>query len=57
MPRLTTLRMRLPVWPRPRAAADALRERGHPVEDGVDLGHDVDAVHADRRSRGARRAM
>ncbi len=38
----------------PRAAAHAVREVGHLVEHGVDLRHDVLAVHDDRRAaRGA----
>ena len=44
MPMLTTLRIRLPVWPGPLAAADPRGEGGHPVEHLVDLGDDVDAV-------------
>ena len=56
MPMLTTLRMRLPVWPRQRAAADLVGERGHPVEHRVHLGHDVDAVdHDPLASRRAQR--
>ena len=59
MPMLTTLRMRLPVWPFHAPLADAVGEVGHPVEHGVDLGHDVLAVDDDRRApraRAARRA-
>ena len=59
MPMLTTLRMRLPVWPVQRAAAHALGEVGHAVEHGVHLGHDVHAVDDDalrRAARAARRA-
>ena len=48
MPMLTTLRIRLPVWPFHVAAADLLGEVGHLVEHGVDLGHDVLAVDDDR---------
>ena len=49
MPMLTTLRMRLPVWPFHAPLADAVGEGGHLVEHGVDLGHDVLAVDDDRR--------
>ena len=38
----------------PRAAADAVREVGHLVEHGVDLGHDVLAVDEDRWPPSAR---
>ena len=47
MPMLMTLRMRLPVCPFHCAAADAIREVRHLVEDCVDLGHDVLSVHQD----------
>ena len=47
MPMLTTLRMRSPVCAGPRAGAHALGEVGHPVEHGVDVGHDVAAVDLD----------
>ena len=54
MPMLMTLRMRLPVWPFHCAAADAVGEVGHAVEDGVDLGDDVLAIDDDRGvARGA----
>ena len=48
MPMLTTLRIGLPVCPRPLAAADPLAERGHPVEHLVDLLDDVVAVDDQR---------
>ena len=54
MPMLTTLRMRLPVWPVPVAAADAVGEVGHLVQHGVDLGHHVLAVDDDRLAAAAR---
>ena len=47
MPMLTMLRTGLPVWPSQVAAAHLVGEPGHPVEHGVDLGHDVGAVHRD----------
>ena len=56
MPMLTTLRIRLPVWPFHSPRADALGEVGHPVEHLVDLGHDVLAVDDDRLARAARAA-
>ena len=44
--------------PLPRAAADAVGEVGHPVEDGVNPGHDILAIHHDRSaSRGAQGHM
>ena len=55
MPMLTTLRMRLPVWPFQAPLRTRLAEVGHLVEHGVDLGHDVLAVDDDRRA--ARRAQ
>ena len=55
MPMLTTLRIRLPVWPFHVAAADAIRKVRHPVEHGMNPGHDVLAVDQDRRA--ARRAQ
>ena len=48
---LTTLLIRLPVWPVQSPLADALAERGHVVEHLVDLCHDVDAVDDERRVR------
>ena len=54
MPMLTTLRMRLPVWPVHAPLADAVGEVGHPVEHRVHLGHDVLAVDHDRLRRAAR---
>ena len=53
MPMLTTLRIGLPVWPFHVAGADAVGERGHPVEHLVHLRHDVAAVDDDRRARAA----
>ena len=47
MPMLTTLRMRLPVWPFQRAAPDAIGELGHLVQHGMHLRHNVLAVHED----------
>ena len=47
MPMLTTLRMRLPVWPFHAPLRTRLAEVGHLVEHGVDLGHDVLAVDDD----------
>ena len=47
MPMLTTLRMRLPVWPFHVAAADAVGESGHFVEHGVDVGNDIFAIDHD----------
>ena len=55
MPMLTTFRIRLAGVPPPGAAAHGVRERGHPVEHRVDLGHDVLPVHHDRGA--ARRAQ
>ena len=57
MPMLTTLRMRLPVWPFHAPLRTRSAKSRHPVEHRVDLRHDVLAVdHDRRRSRGARRA-
>ena len=57
MPMLTTLRMRLPVWPVHAPRAHPVGEVGHAVEHRVHLGHDVDAVDHDAlRPRGARSA-
>ena len=50
MPMLTTLRMRLPVWPFHAPLRTRLGEVGHLVEHGVHLGHDVLAVDDDRRA-------
>ena len=50
MPMLTTLRIGLPVCPCPCAAAHAIGEVRHPVEHGMNLGHDVLAVDQDRRA-------
>ena len=47
MPMLTTLRMRLPVWPFHSPLRTRLAEVGHLVQHGVHLGHDVLAVHDD----------
>ena len=55
MPMLMTLRMRLPVWPFHAPLRTRLAEVGHLVEHGVDLGHDVLAVHDDGRA--SRRAQ
>ena len=44
MPMLTTFRMRSRM-PFPLAAPEAVGEIRHLVEHGVDLGHDVFAVH------------
>ncbi len=55
MPMLTTLRMRLPVWPFHAPLRTRLAEVGHLVEHGVDLGHHVLAVDDDRCA--ARRAQ
>ena len=48
MPTLTMLRIGLPVWPFHSPGTDPVGERGHPVEDLVDLGHHVDAVDDQR---------
>ena len=56
MPTLTTLRIGLPVWPRPLAGADPLGEGAHAVERLVHLLDDVDAVDDSERSRGIRSA-
>ena len=50
MPMLTTLRMRLPVWPFQSPLRTRCGEGGHPVEHRVDLGHHVLAVDDDRRA-------
>ena len=50
MPMLTTLRMRLPVWPFQSPLRTASAERRHAVEHLVHLGHDVDAVDDDARA-------
>ena len=55
MPMLTTLRMRLPVWPCQAPLRTRLAEVRHLVEHGVDLGHHVLAVDDDRGA--ARRAQ
>ncbi len=47
MPMLITLRMGLPVKPFPLARADAISKRGHAIEDFVDLGDDIFAIHKD----------
>ena len=58
IPMLTTVRIALAGRARPVAAADALGERAHAVEDLVHVRHDVVAVDHDRpRPRGARSAM
>ena len=49
MPILTTLRMRLPVWPVHAPDADLVRECRHPVENLMHLGDDVLAVDLDAR--------
>ena len=41
MPILTTLRMRLPVWPFQAPLRTPLGEIRHLVQHGMDLGHDV----------------
>ena len=48
MPMLTTLRIGLPVEPRPLARAHRVGERRHPVEHLVHLGDHVDAVDDER---------
>ena len=48
MPMLTTLRIGLPVCPRPLAGAHPLGEGAHAVERLVDLLDDVDAVDDQR---------
>ena len=54
MPMLMTFLIRLPVCPFQAPLADLVGEAGHPVEHGVDLGHDVFAVDDDRLAlRGA----
>ena len=55
MPILITLRMRLPVWPFQSPLRTPIGERGHLVEHGMNLGHDVLAVMDDRSA--ARRAQ
>ena len=45
---LTTFRIGLPGVPFPGPAAHAIREVGHPVQHGMNLGHDVLAVNEDR---------
>ena len=45
MPMLMTLRMRFPRVSPPLAAANLLRENGHPVKHGVHLGHNIDSVN------------
>ena len=55
MPMLTTLRMCLPVYPRPGAAADLVGKCRHAVEHLVHLRHDVFAVNLDAGA--ARRAQ
>ena len=56
MPMLTTLRMRLPVWPFQLAAAHAGGEVRHAIEHGVHPGHHVLAVDHDRgAARGPQR--
>ena len=47
MPMLTTLRIRLPVWPVHAPDADPVGEARHPVEDAVHLRDDVVAVDLD----------
>ena len=57
MPMLTTLRMRLPVWPFQSPLRTRLAKARHLVEHGVHVGHDVLAVdHDDLRPSGARSA-
>ena len=48
MPMLITLRIGLPVWPRPLAAAHPVAEGRHPVEHLVHLLDDVGAVDDQR---------
>ena len=56
MPMLTTLRIRLPVRPRPGPAAHAIRKVRHPVEHGMNPRYDVLAVDQDcRAARGSQR--
>ena len=57
MPMLITFRIGLPVKPGPLVVADAHRERGHPIEDRVDVGDDVLAVDDQPLARGRRRAV
>ena len=52
MPMLTMFRIGLPVWPFQSPGAHPVGEVGHPVEDLVDLGDDVDAVDDQRRALG-----
>ena len=49
MPMLTTLRMRLPVCPLHAPLRTRCENRAHPIEHSVHFGHDVLAVHDDRR--------
>ena len=50
MPMLTTLRIRLPVWPFHAPLRTRSAKRRHLVEHGVHLRHDVLAVDQDRRA-------
>ena len=52
MPMLTTLRMRLPVWPFQAPLRTRFAEVAHLVEHGVDLRNDVLAIHVDRTRPG-----
>ena len=56
MPMLTTLRMRLPVWPFQSPLRTRRAKLGHPVEHRVHLRHDVLAVDRSMPPRGARSA-
>ena len=56
MPMLTTFRIALAGVSLPGAAADPGGKGRHPLEHGVDLGHDIFAVDQDRLALGARRA-
>ena len=50
MPMLTTLRIRLPVWPVHSPERTRSANARHPVEHLVHLGDDVDAVDDERRA-------
>ncbi len=52
MPMLTTLRMRLPVWPLHSPLRTRSQKSGHPVEHVVHLRHHVLAIDEDRRRPG-----
>ena len=56
MPMLTTFLMRLPVWPFHSPLRTRLEKLRHLVQHGVDLRHDVLAVHEDGGVLAARAA-